>query len=153
MTNSEAQLINAADCFALPSGTAAYWSFDGHTRDVVGTNDGTVVGSPFYTSGLAAGCGMVFGGSCLGENEDLGRVAHSPELSFDNQPMSWSIWVAPMDQNEGHIFGKRIPDCRANVFNYQLVYHNWMPGIGWAGFLNAELPLRRGHTWPARSTG
>jgi hypothetical protein len=101
------------NCITRPPGLVAWWTGDDTTRDEVGTNSGTWVGSASYADGLV--------GKAFAVGDSIVEVLHSPDLSFaPGSEGTFECWAYRTGANmPAHIFGKR-ESCTGLWGNYQL---------------------------------
>jgi hypothetical protein len=79
-------------CVDAPEGLIAWWPLDNNTLDRIGTNDGTLVNGPVFTSGLVDQA-LSFDGA-----DDAVRIAPSPSLDVGlSDGLTIETWIHPAD--------------------------------------------------------
>ena len=111
----------ATDCAPAPSGLVAWWPGNGNANEIIGTNNGTLIGSAGYAAGEVGQAFSVSGpANCV-------VVPSSPSIAFGTtSPMSIEFWAYSSGSSGcAHILGKRggsgneyqIGDCGGLFFN------------------------------------
>jgi hypothetical protein len=99
-------------------GMVSYWRFEEGTgptaHDLVGVNDGTLMGGASFTAGIVGGAVSV-------DRADYVDVPDAPNLNFDpTSPMTVELWAYKTSTAlVQHILGKR-EICIASRINYQM---------------------------------
>jgi hypothetical protein len=90
------------------AGLVGHWNFDdgsgSHAADASGNNNtGAFVGSPVWTSGIAAGALQFDGASYV-------SVPSSPSLSISGSQISFGAWYYHTTTTDGFLLGKMVSD-------------------------------------------
>ena len=105
----------SADCVLPPAGLVAWWPGQGNANDIVGTNNGTLMGGVTFTNGEV---GQAF---CFGGDSYYVSLPPSDSLNFSgHMPMSVETWVYRTGNlSVMHILGKR---AGCGSIQYQLSF-------------------------------
>src|ERR1035438_6961584 len=115
---------HAGSCTPPPSGLVSWWPAEGNANDIVGTNNGSLIGNVSFTNG-EVGHGFYFDGGVDGI-----VVPDAPELNFNsNQDLSIDAWIQPLTQPGNDYDVIEVLDKRvAPTFNVQLGYDLFLEG-------------------------
>ncbi|OGO32786.1 MAG: hypothetical protein A2Z16_03650 [Chloroflexi bacterium RBG_16_54_18] len=89
-------LYVSGECVSTPAGNISWWSGDGHPFDLLGENDGIILGRVGYTQGLS---GKAF--SLDGQDDTL-LVSDSPDLQAMDGEFSIEAWIQPLNLPSGN---------------------------------------------------
>lgn len=112
-----------AQCVPAPSGLIAWWSSDGTTLDVVGTNNGVLQNGATYAPGIV---GQAFS---LDGIDDFVEIASSAALNFaPGSTGTIEFWFyRTKAASPEHFLGKRTDCSGPGGFNYQCAYDASVP--------------------------
>jgi len=138
MFAASSAMISMAD---LTTGLVAYWPLDGNAEDVVGSNNGEVVGDPEWLSGADVwiGKGTLF---CDGQDDYI--LAGNFDPSAETGDLTISLWVF-LNEHKETMFLKKGDDWSDNGMMWQFEMDvNGDLSIGQAGsaiWFGAIMPL------------
>jgi hypothetical protein len=106
---SAGKCVPPPNCIPPPSGLVSWWPGEGSADDIIGTNNGTLVGGASFVSGEV---GQAF--SFNGANQCV-QIPYAPSLVSSNY--SVEAWVKPLAQvsdpiNQDVIFGQSYGQCQ-----------------------------------------
>lgn len=92
---SEAKAATGGKCLAAPPGLVSMWPFEGNAMDAMGTNHGTLVGSPTFAPGQVNQA--IYVTNTVGFTNYV-MVPAAPSLNVGAGPgMSIEGWITPTD--------------------------------------------------------
>lgn len=114
-----AAFLAAVSMADLKEGLVAYWPLDGNAEDVVGGNDGELMGEPTWLSGADAWIGK---GTLLGDGVDDRILAGNFNPSDGTGELTISLWVFLNECKETQ-FLKKGDDWSDNNMMWQFEIH------------------------------
>ncbi len=102
-------------CTPPPSGMVSWWPGDGNANDIVGTNNGTLLGGTSF-SAAKVGLGFTFS-----SDSDGVTVADNPNLNVNSPGFTADFWMKGI---------KNQPDPSLSTILEKS--HGWVDGTGWA---------------------
>ncbi len=109
--------VQAVPCTVPPAGFVAWWSGDGHTRDIAGTNDLTAQGGPTFAP-AKVGEGFLFD-----SNDDRLSTTHQDVFNLNRTGFTAQFWI------QG---GKDQPGQSESLCTLLEKSHGWADNTGWA---------------------
>jgi hypothetical protein len=108
-------------CIPPPPDMVSWWPGDGNTDDIVGGNNGTLIGHATYAAGEV---GQAFSVDGSHFESNYVQVPDAANLDFEpNAPITVDMWVYGIgNEGGGHLLGKRV-GCGGSGINYQMAFN------------------------------